>query len=82
MLWLEKRGGKRNWETLQEAQSMVLSPSRALGKQNLTEENVIFGGNCWKRQLRAALNSHLLRENVNAHVEVSLQGWQFVDSRS
>lgn len=46
-------------ETLQEAQSIVLkvwaqpSPSRALGKQNLTEGNVIF----WWELLEKAAQS-------------------------
>lgn len=43
------------------------SPSRALGKQNLTEGNVIFGGSYWKRQLRAALNPEGPRANVKPH---------------
>lgn len=43
------------------------SPSRALGKQDLTEGNVIFGGSYWKRQLRAALNPEGPRANVKPH---------------
>lgn len=83
ILVMEKRGGeKRNWETLQEAQPMVLrvcGPFQSPWQTGFNRRECHFWG---KRQLRAVLNSQLLRANVKTHLEVSLQGLQFVDSRS